>query len=398
MHIWTYRAFRIYLGIRFFFTFAAQMQTVALGFYVYETTRSTLALGLLGLCEAIPAIGIALYGGYITDKSEKRQVLILVHTAVLATSVTLLAVSGFSHTQMLLVYALLFCNGTARAFYEPASFTVYAHSIPKTLFARATSWSSASMQLASILGPAAGGFAYAGWGMTGAFGAIVLVLSVSTVLVCLLPSYPPVPGNRANIWESITEGLGFVFRNKMMLYAMSLDLFCVLFGGVAALLPVFADRVFKVGPQGLGIMRAALASGAVLCMLAMTRYSPVGKPWRNLLVAVAGFGVAIICFGLTRNYYLALACLFLQGVFDSVSMLIRGTIMQHLIPEDMRGRVSAINSMFISSSAEIGDFESGVAASIMGSIPAVIFGGCMTLLIVGFTWARTRSFLRFTPA
>ena len=396
MHPLTYRAFRSYLGVRFLYTFAAQMQIVALGFFVYQLTKSTLALGLLGLCEAIPAIAIALYGGYVTDTSEKRKVLLLVHATVLATSGTLLVLSarGLSLTGLPIIYALLFCNGAARAFYEPASFTIYAHSIPKSLYPRAASWSSASMQIASIVGPASGGLVYAWGGMTGAFGVIVFLLLVSTVLVGLLPKYPPVFLPRENIRKSLTEGLDFVFRNKMMFYAMSLDLFSVLFGGVAALLPVFADGIFHMGARGLGVMRASLAAGGVLCMLVMTRVSPMGRPWRNLLVTVAGFGAAIICFGLSHNYYLSLTLLFLQGAFDSVSMLIRGTIMQLLIPDHMRGRVSAVNSMFISSSAEIGDFESGLAASILGTIPAVIFGGCMTLVIVGFTWMRTRGFIR----
>jgi MFS family permease len=403
-----YKDFRAYIGMRFFFTFAYQMQTVVIGFYIYQLTHSTFKLGMLGLCEAIPAVGIALYGGYIADKSEKRKMLLLIYTGVFLSTlvmgtVTLTSMRPYIHADWIvpIIYAMIFCNGVARAFYGPATFTVYAHSIPKELYPNGSTWSSSSWQIASILGPATGGLIY-GFadklipgvsGISATFAVILLLILVSLVLVYLLKKYPPVFKPKENIWKSLSEGINFVFTNKMMLGAMSLDLFSVFFGGVVALLPVFANEILKVGPEGLGIMRAVGSAGAVLTMLAMSRFSPMGKPWRNLLIAVTGFGASIICFGLSRNFYLSLFFLFTEGAFDSVSVIIRSTIMQLLTPDQMRGRVSAVNSMFIGSSNELGDFESGTAASILGTVPAVLFGGCVTLTVVTVTYLKTKNLI-----
>ena len=400
-----YKDFRSYIGMRFFFTFAYQMQTVVLGFYIYQLTHSKIALAFIGLSEAIPAVGIALYGGYIADKYEKRKMLLIIFVGVFLSSLvmfvtTLTNVASQLHTTGILaiLYAMIACNGLARAFYGPATFTIYAQSIPKELYPNGSTWSSSSWQVASILGPLTGGFIY-GFahhiipglsGITATFGLTLLFMLVSLVLVYMLRAYPPVFIPKENIWISLKEGLNFVFTNKIMFYAMSLDLFSVFFGGVVALLPVFALDILKVGAEGLGIMRMASSLGAALTMLAMIRFSPMNKPWRNLLIAVAGFGVSIIGFGLSNIFYLSLVFLFLQGAFDSVSVIIRGTIMQLLTPDHMRGRVSAVNSMFIGSSNEIGDFESGMAAKLLGTIPAVIFGGTMTLMIVTVTWLKTK--------
>jgi MFS family permease len=404
-----YKDFRSYIGMRFFFTFAYQMQTVVLGFYIYQLTHSKIALAFIGLSEAIPAVGIALYGGYIADKYEKRKMLLIIFVGVFLSSLvmfvtTLTNVASQLHTTGILaiLYAMIACNGLARAFYGPATFTIYAQSIPKELYPNGSTWSSSSWQVASILGPLTGGFIY-GFahhivpglsGITATFGLTLVFMLVSLVLVYMLRAYPPVFIPKENIWISLKEGLNFVFTNKIMFYAMSLDLFSVFFGGVVALLPVFALDILKVGAEGLGIMRMASSLGAALTMLAMIRFSPMNKPWRNLLIAVAGFGVSIIGFGLSNIFYLSLVFLFLQGAFDSVSVIIRGTIMQLLTPDHMRGRVSAVNSMFIGSSNEIGDFESGMAAKLLGTIPAVIFGGTMTLMIVTITWLKTK---RLTP-
>jgi len=404
-----YKDFRSYIGMRFFFTFAYQMQTVVLGFYIYQLTHSKVAIAFIGLSEAIPAVGIALYGGYIADKYEKRKMLLIIFVGVLLSSLvmfvtTLTNIAAQLHTTGILaiLYAMIACNGLARAFYGPATFTIYAQSIPKELYPNGSTWSSSSWQVASILGPLTGGaiYAFAGHiipgltGITATFGLTLLFMLVSVVLVYMLREYPPVFIPKENIWISLKEGLNFVFTNKIMFYAMSLDLFSVFFGGVVALLPVFALDILKVGAEGLGIMRMASSLGAALTMLVMIRFSPMNKPWRNLLIAVAGFGISIIGFGLSNIFYVSLLFLFLQGAFDSVSVIIRGTIMQLLTPDHMRGRVSAVNSMFIGSSNEIGDFESGMAAKLLGTIPAVIFGGTMTLMIVSITWLKTK---KLTP-
>ncbi|MHB8208246.1 MFS transporter [Mucilaginibacter sp.] len=395
-----YKDFRAYIGMRFFFTFAYQMQTVVIGFYIYQLTKSVFALGMLGLSEAIPAVGIALYGGYIADKSEKRKMLLWIYTGVFLSSavmytVTLKSMGAYIHVGWIvpIIYSMIFCNGVARAFFGPATFTIYAHSIPKELYPNGSTWSSSSWQIASILGPAAGGLIYGFAGITATFYVILFFILVALVLVYFLKQYPPIFKPKVNIWSSLGEGINFVFKNKMMLGAMSIDLFSVFFGGVVALLPAFAHVILKVGPEGLGIMRAVGSAGAVLTMLAMSRFSPMNRPWRNLLIAVTGFGISIICFGLSRNFYLALFFLFIEGAFDSVSVIIRSTIMQLLTPDHMRGRVSAVNSMFIGSSNELGDFESGTAASIMGLIPAVLFGGCVTLTVVTVTYFKTKNLI-----
>src|ERR1700761_4082024 len=300
-----YKDFRSYLGMRFFFTFAYQMQTVVLGFYIYTLTHSKVALAFIGLSEAIPAVGIALYGGYIADKYEKRKMLLLIYGGVLLSSlviftVTLRSMTGYIHIGWIvpIMYAMIFCNGVARAFYGPATFTVYANSIPREVYPNASTWSSTSWQIASILGPMMAGFTYAFAdkiipgisGMTATFTIILLFLAIALILVYRLRKYPPTFIPKENIWKSLGEGLHFVFNNKMMLYAMSLDLFSVFFGGVVALLPVFALDILKVGAEGLGMMRMASSIGAALTMIVMVRFSPMGRPWRNLLIAVAGFG------------------------------------------------------------------------------------------------------------
>jgi len=392
-----YKDFRSYLGMRFFFTFAYQMQAVILGFYIYQLTKSAFALGLIGLCEAIPAIGIALYGGYIADKSEKKKMLLIIFFAVFFSSVvmftvTLKSMSGYIHANWIvpILYLMVFCNGVARAFYGPAAFTIMAHSVPKEIYPNSSSWNSSSWQVASVLGPLVGGLVYGFYGISATFIIVIVFLLIALICVAFLKRYPPLHVMKESIWDSLSEGIHFVFHNKMMIGAMSLDLFSVFFGGAVALLPVFANEILKVGAEGLGIMRATSSLGAVLVMLAMARFSPMGKPWRNLLVAVTGFGLSIICFALSRNFYLSLLFLFTEGGFDSVSVLIRGTIMQLLTPDHMRGRVSAVNSMFIGSSNEIGAFESGTAAKLLGTVPSVLFGGSMTLIIVSITYLKTK--------
>jgi MFS family permease len=395
-----YKDFRSYIAMRFFFTFAYQMQAIVIGFYIYQITKSAFALGLIGLCEALPAIGIALYGGYIADKSEKRKMLLIITSIVLFASivmftVTMKSLTGHIHKGWIVpvIYFMIFLNGVARAFYGPATFTVYANSIPKEIYPNGSSWSSTSWQIAAIVGPATGGLVYGFYGITAAFGVILIFLATSIVLVYFLKSYPPVFVPEEKIWKSLSEGIDFVIKSKILIWAMSLDLFSVFFGGAVALLPVFANDILKVGSQGLGMMRAVSSLGAVLTMLAMAKFSPMGKPWRNLLIAVTGFGLSIIGFAFSRIFYLSLLFLFTEGAFDSVSVIIRGTIMQLLTPEHMRGRVSAVNFMFIGSSNEIGAFESGAAATLLGTVPSVIFGGSMTLLIVTITFLKTKKLI-----
>lgn len=389
--------------MRFFFTFAYQMQAVVLGIYIYHLTKDPLALGLIGLCEAIPAITIALYGGYIADKSEKRGLLLKIFSGVFLCSLIMLAVTTtYMHRYVPvgyivpIMYSMVFGIGLARGFFGPATFSLMAQILPKELYPNASTWSSSSWQMASILGPAAGGLIYGFFGITVTYVVIITFIFIALICIFFLNVHPPSFIPKEGIVKSLTEGIQFVFKTKMMVWAMSLDLFSVFFGGAVALLPVFANDILKVGPEGLGFMRAAASAGSVITMLAMTRFSPMNKPWRNLLIAVTGFGLSIICYGLSKSFYLTLFFLFLEGSFDSVSVIIRSTIMQLLTPDEMRGRVSAVNSMFIGSSNEIGAFESGLTAKLMRTVPAVVFGGSMTIGIAFITWFKTKSLTKLS--
>ncbi|HWW39205.1 MFS transporter, partial [Pedobacter sp.] len=275
-------------------------------------------------------------------------------------------------------------------------FSIMGQVVPKELYPNSSTWNSSAYMTASIIGPAVGGLIYAFFGVTVTYCVILFFILIALGCIAFLKKHPPRYIPKESIMKSLTEGVQFVFKSKMMLGAMSLDLFSVFFGGAVALLPVFANDILKVGSEGLGFMRASASAGAVLTMFVMTRISPMRKPWRNLLIAVVGFGTSIICYGLSKNFYLTLMFLFAEGSFDSVSVLIRSTIMQLLTPDEMRGRVSAVNSMFIGSSNEIGAFESGLTARLMRTVPAVVFGGCMTILVAGITYSKTKSLLGLT--
>ncbi|MBC7653290.1 MAG: MFS transporter, partial [Oligoflexus sp.] len=241
-----------------------------------------------------------------------------------------------------------------------------------------------------------GGLLYGFAGINHTFIFILICLSIAFISTFFFKSRPSTYIQTTNILQSLSEGLRFVFKSKMLLGALSLDLFSVFFGGAVALIPVIATEILHVGATEFGFLRAAPAVGAVVTMLLMTRFSPMAKPWRNLLFAVTGFGISIICYGLSTNFYLTLFFLFLEGAFDSVSVIIRSTILQLLTPDDMRGRVSAVNSMFIGSSNEIGQFESGLTAKLMRTVPAVVFGGSMTLLVAAITWFKTKKLVSLT--
>ena len=390
--------FRSYIVMRFLFTFAYQVQAVVIGWHIYQLTKDPLSLGLIGLAEAIPSIMVTLYGGYIADKSDKKKLLIWIIGSMLCCSAVLTVVTTDEVLRLIgqtpviiIIYIMIFFIGITRGFYSPTAFALMAQIIPKQHYTNSSTWNSGSWQIASIMGPAVGGLLYAFSGITACF--LVIVTFLALALGCILffvKNYPAYFVPKENIFKSLSEGIQFVFKSRMILGALSLDMFSVFFGGAVALMPIFAHDILKVGAEGLGFMRAAPAFGAVITMFILAKYPPMNKPWRNLLLAVAGFGISIICFGLSRNFYLTLLCLFFEGAFDSVSVIIRSTILQILTPEEMRGRVSAVNGIFINSSNEIGAFESGATARLMGTIPSVIFGGSMTILIVIFTYFKTK--------
>ena len=399
-----YPEFRSYVAMRFLLTFAYQIQAVVVGWYIYQLTKDPLSLGLIGLAEAIPAISVSLYGGYVADKSDKKKMLVWVIAAMAFCSFILFLVTMEQTIVPIakdwvipIIYGMIFCIGIARGFFSPTAFSLMAQIVPKKLYPNSSTWNSSSWQVASIVGPAAGGLLYGFSGVTACFLVIVIFMLAALVSISLFVSNkPPQFIPKENIFESLAEGIRFVFRSKMVLGALTLDMFSVFFGGAVALMPIFAHDILKVGAEGLGVMRAAPAAGAVITMFLMARFSPMGRPWRNLLLAVTGFGLSIIAFGLSRNFYLTLLILFCEGCFDSVSVIIRSTILQLLTPDEMRGRVAAVNSMFIGSSNEIGAFESGATAKLMGTIPSVLFGGTMTLVVVTITWLKNKRLVPLT--
>lgn len=389
-----YKEFRAYVLARFLITIAITMQAVIIGYEIYELSNSKLLLGLVGLTEAIPAIGIAMYGGYVADKSEKRNMLVAFVSLYTVMCALLLV---FTHASMidsigksnvvLLIFFIIFFTGIARSFSGPASFGLAAQLVPREVFQSSITWSSAAWQSGAVLGPAVGGILLGKAGITVTFGIIVLFLSIAIISLLQIEKKPIqfVPKDET-VYQSAVQGLKFVFENKVILSCISLDLFAVLFGGAVALLPVYAKDILHVGAEGLGWLRASQAIGAIM-MLMILAYHPVKKnAGLILLAAVFGFGIFIILFGISKIFWFSMLCLVMSGALDGISVSVRHTIIQMSTPDHMRGRVSAVNSMFIGSSNEIGEFESGATAAALGTVPAVIFGGCMTCLVVIVTY------------
>jgi len=375
------------------------MQAVIIGYEVYELTNSKMLLGLIGLTEAIPAIGIALYGGYVADKSEKRNMLVAFISLYTVMCALLLV---FTHSDMIasigkenvviLIFFIIFFTGIARSFSGPASFGLAAQIVPREVYQSSITWASTAWQSGAVLGPAVGGILLGKAGITFTFGIIVVFLCIAIISLLMIDKKPIqfIPKGES-VYESAIQGLKFVYHNKVILSCISLDLFAVLFGGAIALLPVYAKDILHVGAEGLGWLRASQAMGAIL-MLLFLAYFPIKKnAGKILLGAVFGFGIFIILFGISKLFWFSMFCLIMSGALDGISVSIRHTIVQMATPDEMRGRVSAVNSMFIGSSNEIGEFESGATASLMGTVPAVIFGGCMTCLVVIVTFFTSPS-------
>lgn len=398
-----YPDFRRLIGAVFLLTLAILAQEVAIGYELYLLTRDPLTLGFIGLAEAVPFIALALVGGHLADRREKRTLLLVSLAVIALASMVLLWLSldhvraGLTQTALLLaVYATIAVIGLARGIYSPAASSLKSFLVPRALFANATTWSSASWQGGAILGPVAGGLLYAAFGLEGTLiVSIALIACAALLLSGIRYRGVPAPSETvANLRESLQEGLAFVRRTPIILYSISLDLFSVLFGGVIAILPVFVEDVLKVGPTELGILRAAPAIGAMLTIFYCAYVPPTQQLWRNLLLAVAGFGVATLVFALSPWFWLSVLALFFTGAFDSVSVVIRGTILQVFTPDHLRGRVQSVNSVFLSCSNEIGAFESGLAARFMGAVPSVVFGGVMTLGIVAAVAAKSKNLLK----
>ena len=365
---------------------AYQIIVVVVGWHIYELTHNALALGLIGLAEVIPYFACALFAGYAIDHHSRRKFGVLAALLVSLNALVLVLTTVFVPVNPTIwIYGSIAFGGIARAFISPSYNSLFALVLSREHYARAAGVGSSFFQFGLVLGPALGGGLVAWFSIAIAYAAAVcLALSAAITLWTLRVNEPP-PAMSAPVFKSIGEGLRFVFGHQIILGAQALDMFAVLFGGAVSMLPAFVQDVFHYGPEGLGILRAAPALGAILMGIVLTKY-PISKhAGRLLLCAVAGFGICIISFALTKSFWLAALLLMLSGIFDGVSVVMRTTIMQLATPDALRGRVASINGIFIGSSNELGAFESGLAARLLGLIPSVIFGGIMTLAVVSAT-------------
>lgn len=370
---------------------AYQIMAVVAGWHIYELTHDPLALGLIGLAEVIPYFSSALFAGHSVDHHCSRRFFAILSSSVLclgALALTAIAMGMVVGNTVLWIYAAITLTGFARAFISPSYNTLFAIIVPRATFARGASIGNSCFQVGSVVGPAIGGLLVGFASKAAAYALASLLCAGAAFAILRLTIKEPQAKERTPVFKSIAEGLRFVWSNQIVLSAQMLDMFAVLFGGAIALLPAFVQDVYQVGPEGLGILRATPALGAILTGLWITRHPINLHAGRWLLSSVAGFGVCIIGFALSTSFWLSAIILMAAGAFDGVSVILRSTIMQLATPDEMRGRVSAINGIFIGSSNEIGAFESGVMARLMGLIPSVAFGGLMTLSVVGITANR----------
>jgi len=391
--------FQRFLVSRCSFIMALQMVSFSIGIHLYQITGSKLSLGLLGLSEVIPAISLALYAGHVIDLSDKRSLLLKYMCFYLLAVVGLgflssnYANNNFSVTILQLgVYAMIFCTGAFRAFTGPTQQSMIAQLVPKEQLATAISYSSASWQTASVVGPILAGVFIDRFGVFVTFSIAVSLLLLAIIMIYLIPKLPPANAKKEQrTWESVKEGIRYVWQTKTLLSALTLDMFAVFFGGATALLPVFGKDILHLDATGISFLKAAQGIGSILVLFYITRRPFKTNQGRKLLYSVAAFGVCIIIFAISKSFWLSFFALFFSGVFDGISMLIRGTVLQMFVPDDMRGRVSSVSSMFVNSSNELGSFESGVTAQLMTTVPSVIFGGCMTIIVVIAVWNKAPS-------
>jgi len=392
-----YRDFSIVTLNQFCLTLAILIQEIIVAYSLYKITKDPLTLGLIGLAEAIPFIALSLWGGYFADRFNKQTIMkICLFFAIPLPLVLwgLFHAYGLKHIELSTlswgVYAVIFGLGTIRGFYNPSATSLKPFLIPREIYANGATRTTIGWQSGVIIGPMLGGFMLAFFGRETSFISVAVLLSLCFLLVNLLSkrTFPKIETER--VLQSLGEGFRFIAKTKIVPWAISLDLVSVLFGGVIALLPIFAEDILKIGPEGLGYLRAAPSIGALITMIALTRFPPTRHAWRNMLLAVAGFGLFTLLFAYSNYLWLSLFALAMTGACDSISVVIRQTILQIYPPENMRGRVAAVNGMFVSSSNELGAFESGLAAKYLGPVIATVFGGSMTLLVVALSWAKTK--------
>ena len=380
---------------RFLFTMGLRMLTTVLGWWVYNLTNNPLAIGLIGLSEVIPAVSLALYAGHKIDISEKRR-LMLTCVFLYTVAVGILYILSTQNTAHYLsnhrisgcIYVVIFLSGIVRSFSGPTFSVMVANIVSKDLLQNATTWNQGTYMSASVTGHAAGGFLIAGFGITGTLAVIIALLIIAFIFLLRLKKKPAFVSGEKRTWDSVKEGLAFVFKTKQLLGAISLDLFAVLFGGAVAMVPVYARDILKVGPQGFGFLNGASDLGAILIVIILTLSPLKRRQGYKLMFAVAGFGMCVIIFGLSKLFWISFTALLISGMLDGISVVVRGTVAQLVTPDAMRGRVMSVSSMFINSSNELGQFESGVTSKLMGVVPSVVFGGCMTLVVVAITWFK----------
>jgi MFS family permease len=383
-----YPNFRLFQAARFLMVAGLEMQSVAVGWQIYEITRRPLDLGLAGLAQFLPGLLLFLLGGHVADRFDRRHVLIACYSSFALCSLALLTITLRGVHGIAPVYTVLVALGLVRVFNGPAGQAFSPLLVPAAVFPNAAAWGSSIFNAATILGPVIGGVLYALWGSAVAVyltAATALGISVLLMLVIRIQGVQQL--SRGRDWNTVLAGFQYVWRNKLILGTTTLDLCAVLLGGAVALLPVFAREILNVGPRGLGLLRAAPGVGAGL-MAIVIAYVPLRRrAGLKMLLCVAAFGAATVVFGLSRNLYLSMFALFLVGAADMVSVIVRSTLVQLATPDEMRGRVSAVNMLFIGASNEFGQFESGITAQWLGTVPAVVAGGIGTLAVVAlWSW------------
>lgn len=391
--------FRFFLFYRIFMTMASLMQSVIVGWQIYDISHNVLWLGFIGLVEVIPQVSISLFAGHYSDLYNRRKIINYSSLLLIIGSVILLIYSAnaayfFEKYGIIPIFMTIFLTGLARGILGPAQVALVGQLVPRNLYANAATWNSANWQVAAVMGPAIGGLVYGFWGIIPAYSLVLGLYTLSFFMIMFIKSRRhEVIANSEGVFTSIGSGIRFVFKTPELLGAFTLDMFAVLFGGAVAMLPVFASDILLVGPQGLGLLRACPAIGAMIMAFVLMFYPPVKRTGNLLFISVIGFGLSMIGFALSTSFIFSGLLLVLSGAFDNISVVIRGTILQLFTPDDMRGRVASVNSIFIGSSNELGAFESGVAARLMGLVPSVVFGGIMTLVVV-FTTIKVNKPLR----
>jgi MFS family permease len=397
------KEYRLFIIARFFYIMSLRMVATVVAYKLFQLTRSSFSIGLVGLSEFIPVFVLALYAGHVIDRSDKRTMLlrsVLLYSGCVAILVFITSPAFEQKVSNRFLelgfYVVVFFTGVIRAFAGPTSHAIIAQLVPRHLLPNAANLSSTTWLSASILGHASAGFFIAWFGVHATFFIILFYVLTAAYIFSKISKKPAIQTNLSTrLWDSVKEGLHYVFRHKVLLGAISLDLFAVLFGGAVALIPEFADRILKVGPIGFGWLNAAIDIGSAIMVIFITFFPLHRKQGTILLFAVIGFGICIVVFGLSTIYWMSFLALLIAGMLDGISVVIRGTVLQLTTPDEMRGRVSSVNSMFVNSSNELGQFESGFTARLFGTVPAVVFGGFMTILVVLITWIKAPGLRKF---